>query len=173
MRTCKAKGCRNKFEPKSPSQIVCSYSCVKAYQRTQLNKKQKEQRKQMKVNIKTYSDWLKELQVLVNTYVRIRDKAKECISCGNPLRGKFDAGHYLAQGNYPSVRFDLRNIQGQCVRCNRDLHGNLIEYGKRLRIRIGLKEYDRLMIQRLEPSKLSIPEIEQLKAEYKAKIKEL
>ena len=29
------------------------------------------------------------------------------------------------------------------------------------------------MIQRLEPSKLSIPEIEQLKAEYKAKIKEL
>ena len=58
-----------------------------------------------------------------------------------------NAGHYYAKEFYKSVRYDLNNVNGQCVRCNKYLSGNLIEYRKNLLEKIGeenLKQLDKL-----------------------------
>jgi hypothetical protein len=44
------------------------------------------------------------------------------------------ASHYFSAGQFPAVRFDTRNVNASCVKCNTYLHGNLIMY------RIGLCE---------------------------------
>ena len=40
-------------------------------------------------------------------------------------------------GACPELRFEPLNCHAQCVRCNRDLSGNTVEYRIRLRERIG------------------------------------
>ena len=48
--------------------------------------------------------------------IRLRDKHQPCISCGKPLEGKYDAGHFFQQQNNRS-RFNEDNVHGQCVHC--------------------------------------------------------
>lgn len=174
-RTCKI--CKGKFTPLRPFQPTClshAGEWIKQQKAKKLERTQKAQRKVMKSNIKTYSDWQKELQVLVNRYVNLRDKGKICVSCDSPDTGlKRDASHFWSQGGNPSVRFDLDNIHSSCVHCNRDKHGNLLEYRPRLIKRIGRKRFDALEHRKNNPLKLSIPEIEDLKRLYKQKIKDL
>lgn len=65
-----------------------------------------------------------------NKWIRERDKDLGCISCSKPT---FEhAGHYYSGGHYSGVRFNEINVNGQCVRCNNFLHGNLIGYRKGL-----------------------------------------
>jgi len=126
----------------------------------------------LKDKAKTLSQHKKELQVLVNKYVQIRDKGIECVSCDTPDIGiKRDASHFWSQGGNPSVRFDLDNIFSSCVHCNRDLHGNLLEYRPRLIKKIGRKRFDALEIRRTQSRKYTIPEILELKELFKQKIK--
>lgn len=87
-------------------------------------------------------------QDLINKRVRSRDSANGffiCISC-NELKPtkQMNAGHYYPKEFYKSVRFDLNNIHGQCVRCNKYLSGNLIEYRKNLLLKIGEKNLEQL-----------------------------
>jgi hypothetical protein len=77
---------------------------------------------------------LKKAQIVFNAWIRERDKDKGCISCGAEIT---EAGHYRSQGHYGSLRFNEMNTNGQCVRCNRFLHANLIEYRKGLVKRYG------------------------------------
>lgn len=179
LRTCKNKLCRVKFDPKNNGQIVCEYPCSIEYAKQKRKKKEKEYLKQINVTNnaireknKTLSQHKKELQVFVNRYVNLRDKGKPCVSCDTPDIGlKRDASHFWSQGGNPSVRFDLNNIFSSCVRCNRDLHGNLLEYRPRLIKKIGKKEFDLLAKRRTEGRVFSIPEILQLKELFKQKIK--
>lgn len=87
-------------------------------------------------------------QKLINAKVRARDSANGffiCISCQNlkPIN-QMNAGHYYPKEFYKSVRFDLDNIHGQCVRCNKYLSANLIEYRKNLVLKIGEKRLQQL-----------------------------
>lgn len=90
-------------------------------------------------------------QESVNRFVRKRDSINGffiCISCQElkPIN-QMNAGHYYAKEFYKSVRYDLNNVNGQCVRCNKYLSGNLIEYRKNLLEKIGeekLKQLDKL-----------------------------
>ena len=90
-------------------------------------------------------------QDAVNKFVRKRDSVNGyfiCISCQllKPV-SQMNAGHYYEKSIYKSVRFDLDNIHGQDVRCNKYLSGNLIEYRKNLLEKIGeekLKQLDKL-----------------------------
>lgn len=79
---------------------------------------------------------LKKAQILVNRFIRERDKSMGCISCGSEVT---QAGHYRSQGHYSSLRFHEWNINGQCTKCNVFLHGNLIEYRRGLIERYGDK----------------------------------
>ncbi len=80
-------------------------------------------------------------QKLVNAKVRQRDSKDGyfiCISCEElkPIN-QMNSGHYFAKEFYKSVRFDLDNMHGQCVRCNKYLSANLIPYRSNLLLKIG------------------------------------
>ncbi|MCR9254332.1 MAG: recombination protein NinG [bacterium] len=70
-----------------------------------------------------------------NKVVRKRDEGKKCISCGQYKT--LEAGHFYSAGHHDHIRYLLDNIHGQCTRCNRHLHGNLIEYRRGLVVRFG------------------------------------
>ena len=73
-----------------------------------------------------------------NRHIRERDKLKGCISCGGGVVE--NAGHYLNAGQNSHVRFNEKNVHGQCIACNKWKHGNLIEYRKGLVHKIGESE---------------------------------
>ena len=87
-------------------------------------KKERKATKDAKEGLKGRSDYLREAQTAVNSYIRARDKWKACISCGvyeNDTKrgGSVDAGHWRSVGSAPHMRFNTLNISGQCKRCNR------------------------------------------------------
>ena len=175
MKTKKCKICGNDFKPFRTTQKVCSGSCAIEYAKVQEKaKKRKKIRKwqrEKRIELMTHKDWLKKLQVIFNRYIRDRDKDKPCVSCGKPLIGKFDAGHFYSVGSTPELRFNEDNVHGQCVECNQHLHGNLIEYAERLPGRIGPERFERLKEAKNKSKKLTIPEIRDLIEEYKTKLK--
>jgi hypothetical protein len=87
--------------------------------------------------LKPRSKLLAEAQHAVNRYVRMRDAAQGCISCGTREAGQYHAGHYRSTAAAPELRFDLDNLHRQCAQCNTYLSGNLINYRAGLLERIG------------------------------------
>lgn len=83
---------------------------------------------------KTLPQLLKKAQEVFNRFIRERDKDFGCISCG---AGVDHAGHYLSQGHHSALRFNEVNTNGQCLRCNNFLHGNLIKYRQGLVKKVG------------------------------------
>lgn len=169
MRKCKI--CKVKFTPVHSSvQMCCSLTCAIEYSKQIEKKKWAKEKKVLKEKIKTKSDYVKELQKEVNKFVRNRDKDKPCISCGKPLKSKFDSGHYRSAGGNPELRFEELNIHGQCVYCNQHLHGNLIDYRIRLIERIGVEKVEWLESKH-EPKHYTIQELKELIKQYKQKNK--
>ena len=165
--------CKDKFTPQNNTQIVCNPACAVEYMKRQRSKEWKQQKKEIKQNLETKSEVLKALQIVFNTYIRLRDKDKNCISCDKKLVGKYDAGHFFSVGAYPNLRFNENNVHGQCVHCNRDKHGNQKEYDLRLKKILSNKEYLELLESRNKPLKLSLDDVKELIVIYKQKIKEL
>jgi hypothetical protein len=140
----------------------------------EVKQKEKKRTQQKKEQLKTHKDWLKDLQKVFNKYIRLRDKNQPCISCGVSVDWKkSNASHFFSVGKVPQLRFNEDNVHKSCVRCNKHLHGNLIEYSIRLPKRIGQKRYEKLLDSRNTTLKLSIPEIKELIKKYKEKIKNL
>jgi hypothetical protein len=141
-KTCSV--CLKPFTPARPLQAVCGPVCAR---RSVVTKKAKERAefKARKAAIKTIPVLIAEAQREFNAWTRARDKDKACISCGRTLRhsgnsptgGDFDCGHFRSTGSAPHLRFDERNAHGQCKHCNRYLAGNVVEYRKRLCLRLG------------------------------------
>ena len=102
-----------------------------------LNQLKEKEKKQLKEELETVQSLMKKAQKYFNTYIRERDKKKPCVSCGQPLGHKFDAGHYFSSGTHKAVTFDERNVHGQCVACNQHKHGNLLNYQTGIQERIG------------------------------------
>lgn len=140
----------------------------KAREKTQARKADREKLK----SLKTRSGWLKDLQVVFNRFIRLRDAGLPCISCGALDDGsrQMQAGHYKTVGAHPALRFDESNCHSQCSRCNNFLSGNLLPYRVALIAKIGQDEVDRLEGPQV-PLKLTIPEVQALIVEYKAKVK--
>ncbi len=124
----------------------------------------------MKKELLTKSDYIKILQQLINRYVRQRD-GNFCISCNKQVSGKIDAGHMFSVGNYPSVRFDLRNISSQCIKCNQYNGGSLLEYRKHLIEKIGIEEFEDLERLAHQNRQFTVNEIKEMIETYKQKTK--
>jgi aminoglycoside phosphotransferase family enzyme len=82
---------------------------------------------------------LAKAQIVFNRYIRNRDKDKGCVSCGTTVT---EAGHYYSQGHHSALRFNEVNTNGQCTRCNRFLHGNLVNYRHGLAKRYTQQQID-------------------------------
>jgi len=118
-------------------------------------------------SLKTASDYIKEAQVAFNSYIRVRDKHKQCISCGclpgDMVRGgTFDAGHYRSRGSASHLRYHLLNCHSQCVKCNRYLSGNVVEYRKGLIARIGAERVEQIEMGN-NPRKFTIDYLKRVK----------
>lgn len=155
----------------------CAYSHARAIQAKKASKDASDTRKADRVRLaalKSRSEWLKELQVVFNRFIRLRDAGIPCISCGHPNDGsrQFHASHYKSVGGNPALRFDPNNCHSACVICNNYLSGNLVPYRVALIKKIGQAEVDRLEGLQ-EPLKLTVEEIKELIKQYKEKCKEL
>ena len=109
----------------------------------------------------------KKAQEVFNKWIRERDKNLGCISCS----GKIDhAGHYFSSGHYSLLTFDETNVNGQCLRCNNFLHGNLIHYRMGLVERYGDdKVYELEIKSRNNVKKWDRVELEDIILKYKLK----
>lgn len=173
--------CKQPANQKFGLKLFCGYEHAAEWAKSSLDKrKAKEKTQARKVDmeklklLKTRSEWLKELQVIFNRFIRLRDAGLSCISCGAPDDGsrQMQAGHYKTVGAHPALRFDEGNCHSQCSRCNNFLSGNLLPYRVALIAKVGQAEVDRLESKH-EPLKLTIPEVQDLIAQYKLKVKAL
>jgi len=177
----KCRNCKQPHEPYNSLDNWCKeIDCQTAKAMFLLDKKKQQdkkdwnkEKKQRKEALKTNSDYIRELQVVFNKFIRLRDKDKGCISCDKPLTSKYDAGHFYSTGSYPELRFHEDNVFGQCVFCNQHKHGNLIEYGLRLPKRIGEDRILKLRTLVNIPKKYTTDQIKGLKVMYNLKIKQL
>lgn len=181
--------CRVMFTPSRSSQAVCGeIECAIAHGKSEKGQASAKKaladvgRRDIKVRkekLKTRADHLREAQAAVNEYVRFRDAHLPCISCDstpndNDLMtgSRWDAGHYRSVGACPELRFEPLNIHRQCVKCNRNLSGNAVEYRIRLVLRIGAEKV--AWLEGLHaPCKYTVDEIKAIKAKYRAMTKEL
>ena len=168
----KCKICKNTFEPVRFAQIVCGISCAIEHSRALTEKKKAKEHKEAKAKLKSRAEYLKETQAVFNKYIRIRDDALPCISCGRQHQGQYHAGHYRTVGAAPELRFNELNVNKQCAPCNNHLSGNLVEYRRGLVAKIGIDKVEWLEGKH-EAKKYTIDEIQAIKKEYQQKIKEL
>jgi hypothetical protein len=143
----------------------------------------------------TNSDSLKKLESRVvtyfNLYIRLRDMKfngmgeinGNCISCckrfepvlysdKSIMNGReIVAGHYFLSDRHASVRFDERNVNLQCYRCNKYLSGNLAKYLPSLIDKIGQDQYNLLVIAKNQTHKFDYFELERMRDLYKQKAK--
>ena len=160
---CKNPDCREWFHPAFQNQSWCCAECgtvialakrekdrqnaIQAAERRRKDEAQQERRslKVRKLAVQPLSHFHKQTQTAFNEYIRNRDAAEPCISCGRHHEGKYDAGHYRTRGASPSTRYDETNCHKQCVPCNQHLSGNIENYTPRLIEKIGQEAFDRLM----------------------------
>jgi hypothetical protein len=132
------------------------------------------EKKVLKEKLMTKSDYLNICQKVFNTYIRTRDKGKPCVSCDKFLKeNDVNASHFFSVGSSPNLRFNEDNVHSSCIKCNKELHGNIIEYALRLPKRIGIERYNQLVKDRNKPALLTIEDIKELIAIYRVKTKEL
>ncbi|MEA1029434.1 recombination protein NinG [Pseudomonas sp. N-137] len=181
---CRVAGCRASFVPAQPFQAWCSPDCAVTIIRQRQEKQRKSfaqrERRDIKVRkekLKTRGDHLREAQQAFNAYIRARDQAAGhlCISSGKPLDwsgNAVDAGHYRSVGSAPHLRFDERNCHAQSKQDNRFLSGNAVDYRIGLIARIGQVAVDALEADQ-SVRKYTIDDLKAIKAEYRAKTREL
>ena len=170
---CKNRNCKAEFEPIYRNGIIVSRYCIPcmSIKGKKIMKKQwKAEKIIIREKIKTKSNYMNELQRTFNKYIRLRDLGKPCISCGRPLRAKYDAGHCYSVGAYPNLRFNEDNVHGQCVACNQHKHGNVSEYMINLPKRIGYERYGALLDKRKDPQNYSVWDVQEMINVYKEKI---
>jgi len=140
-------------------------------------------RKELEIAIKEATDrkgittLLKSLKNVCHKYIRLRDKGKPCISCRTPYKSDFQAGHFYKAELYSNLRFNENNINGQCMKCNERLEGNLNPYSINLPKRIGEWKYNVLKSEaekyKQEDFKWDREHLKKLRSYYNNKIKEL
>lgn len=154
----KCRWCNEQFTPKVSLQVVCSAKCaVQLSREKELNKKIK----CWKEKLKTISEYEKDARKVFQLWIRKRDNDLPCISCGVNESIQWDAGHFYKAEIYSGLIFNEKNVHKQCVRCNRYLHGNDLEYREGIIKRYGIDYFK------------SLESIKDSKRNYKYTIKEL
>ena len=176
----KCANCKDYFKPErefpGPS-AWCSSKCGAALALSRLPAQRKKAQRQDRAEkrrrmdaIKPRAKWLKEAQAAFNGYIRARDAGMPCISCGNlpeqKYGGTMDAGHYRSTGSCPELRFEPLNCWAQCVKCNRHLSGNSVDYRIGLVKRIGLEKVEWLESNH-EAKHYKVDDLRAIREQYK------
>ncbi|MDN7658459.1 recombination protein NinG [Burkholderia cenocepacia] len=177
----KCRVCGVVFTPARSMQKVCSPACAIALTEKDKARKvaraQRAERKSLREALekaKTRGTHLRELQAVFNRWIRARDAGQPCISCDRPATwdGQWHASHFKSVGHAPALRFEPLNVHKACSICNRHLGGNYAGYKPRLIVKIGADKVDWLEGPHA-PLKLTIPEIIEMKAFYRAELRKI
>ncbi len=160
-------------------QVACGFECAlkiaaeaKAKSAAKLAREERRERARLILRLKTRATLIREAQAACNRYVRLRDAALGCISCGRTDANQYHAGHYRSTAAAPELRFTLDNLHKQCAQCNTYLSGNLIEYRKGLLARIGPERLEALEGPH-DPAKWTRDELIEMRAEFTRMAREL
>jgi len=178
-KTCANELCRASFAPQRLGQKVCSPACGLATKDVNADKARKaladvgrKELRAAKERVKRKSDHMHDCQQAFNEWVRLRDAALPCVSCGRHHEGQYHAGHYRTVGSNPALRFEPLNIHKQCAPCNNHKSGDIVNYRIELVKRIGAELVEWLEGP-LEPKRYTIEDLKAITAEYRAKTREL
>ena len=176
---CKNPVCRASFVPQRLGQAVCNYACGLAIKDANQEKARKSlamvERREIKVRkekLKSRADHLREVQSAFNEWVRLRDADLPCVSCGRHHEGQYHSGHYRTVGGNPELRFEPLNAWKQCAPCNNHKSGDIVNYRIELVKRIGVEKVDWLEGPH-EPKRYTVEDLKAIKADYRAKAREL
>lgn len=176
---CRVATCRASFVPARLGQAVCSPACAAIDAPRHMEKARKaiaqRDRRDIQVRkekLKSRAEHMREAQAAFNEWIRLRDADRPCVSCGRHHEGQYHAGHYRSVGANPELRFEPLNVWKQCAPCNTHLSGNLVNYRLSLLQLIGPEKVD--WLEGPHPAcKHNVEEIKTIKAEYRAKTREL
>lgn len=182
----KCQHCKTPFTPFRALEAWCSPECGAevakdrlAKQRAKQERIERAETKAKLVSMRPAKWWRAKAKHAMHAYVRAIGEGKPCCSCDTILvkagrmGGDYDAGHLRSVALAKHLEFDPRNVWAQCKSCNGTLkRGNIYEYERRLRIKIGDAEVDALMADNQERH-LKIPDFQAIEAHYKLKLKEL
>jgi len=171
-RKCAVKGCGNRFAPRNMMHKVCGADCAAVHAAAERKRLDAKQTREAKTKLKTRTEHLADAQAVFNRYIRTRDAALPCISCGRHHTGAWDAGHYRSVGAQPALRFNEDNTHRQCVPCNQHKGGNAIEYRLGLLARIGADRVE-VLEREYPPAKYTIEDARRIKADYSTKLKQV
>lgn len=133
--------CRKRFLPKIFNYRYCEETteCKEAgfdfkikkaiaQGRKNIEKAKKQEKAFLKEKVKTLSQYEAEAKKAFQKYIRMRDDAENCISCGINDKNLWDGGHFKKAEIYSGVIFNENNCHKQCRKCNRYLNGNELMY---------------------------------------------
>lgn len=113
----------------------------------------------------------KEADKWFSKFIRLRDSINgvrgQCITCGktNDIK-KMDCGHYMKR-QHMATRYDEKNCNLQCKRCNAFEQGANEIYKKRIDKKYGAGTSDMLELKARTTYKISNSELELLANHYK------
>ncbi|KGU87221.1 recombination protein NinG [Pseudomonas mediterranea] len=176
---CRVAECRASFVPMVSFQTWCSPDCAVTILRQRQEKQRKSfaqrERREIKVRkekLKSRAAHAKDTQQAFNEWVRLRDAALPCVSCGRHHDGQYHAGHYRTVAASPELRFEPLNVHKQCAPCNNHKSGDIVNYRIELVKRIGAEAVEWLEGPH-EPKKYTVEQLKAMTAEYRAKTREL
>ncbi|WDG77345.1 recombination protein NinG [Pseudomonas chlororaphis] len=178
---CGNPACGVKFTPVQLGQKVCGWACGLAIKdvnqeraRKAIQQRERREIRTAKERVKSRADHMREAQALFNQWIRLRDAHLGCVSCDKPAtwNGQWHASHFLSVGSSPEHRFNPLNVHKACSVCNNHLSGNIHGYRPELERRIGIEAVEALFGP-CEPKRYTIPELQEIKVDCRAKIKEL
>lgn len=170
------KHCGSSFSPVRPLQSVCGPVC--AARKVRSDKKAEIQTTRARREaLKRIPDLIKDAQTAFNSFIRARDAGLPCICCGKPFEpqkpgGSADAGHFRSRGAAPHLRFNEDNCFAQRKNCNRPGGTTYAAFRAGVVSRIGLERVEALEANN-KVHKWTADELRAIKAEYRAKLKEL
>ena len=140
--------------------------------RMDLQKGLEEAREEIKL-----SNLLINVRYVCHNFIKLRDKGKPCVSCGEPWNPTHQAGHWKKAELYSSLRFDETNIHNQCKGCNLYTDGNVQKYGDKIILRITDEQKEAIEYKasqsKKESFKWDINELKEMRTYYNRKLKEL
>ena len=175
MQTKKCPMCKLDLPKSSFTSTRAKYcnTCKRIHQLEQRNEMMKRSmdrqrnKKPKTVTVESISALKKRAQKVVNRFCRERDKnaGLPCISC--QVKPIDEGGHFWAMGSNSALRFDERNINGQCTQCNKWGHGNLLNYRLHLVEKIGKEDVEWLDQHHTDYKKWTREELLNLIERYK------
>ncbi len=129
------------------------------------------------VKVTKKPDLKAKLDKIFSEYIRLRDADNNgmvrCISCMKIDHWKnVDCGHFVNRGHM-STRYNEKNCNAQCRKCNRFDEGNSIGYSRGLIKKYGPGVIDELEVLKHQESHLSDFDYEVLIKHYQKEVKRL